>query len=315
MVKVSVIVPCYNAEKYIDNCMQHLVEQTIGVNNIEIILVDDASSDDGRTLSKLVEWEHKFCNSIVVVHLEENLRQGGARNVGLKYASGEYILYCDADDWLDNSAIDELYKIAKEYDADVVEFENLDVRNLQEACQHRNDEVIAIDTWEVKSVEERKENLMRSFAQSTLGCWNKLYRASLLKDNEIEYSEHVIYEEPALTYMVRFFEKKHVFYHNVLHYCLQRDDSSMHEKFEAHRFDNAITHEFLIERFRSKDREGVYKEEIDFIFWHWYLLTTISFGDAHGYIWKDEEIKQLYERATQKVEDIKSNRYYKLYLE
>lgn len=97
--KISVIVPCYNVEKYIDRCVKSIVNQTIGIENLEVIFVNDASTD--HTLSKLQEWESRYPDDIMVITYDENLRQGGARNLGLQYASCEYIGFVDSDDWVE----------------------------------------------------------------------------------------------------------------------------------------------------------------------------------------------------------------------
>lgn len=91
MALISIIVPCYNVENYIDRCVSSLVSQTIGIENLEIILVNDASRDN--TLFKLYEWEKKYPDSIMVITYDENIRQGGARNVGLSYATSDYYTY------------------------------------------------------------------------------------------------------------------------------------------------------------------------------------------------------------------------------
>lgn len=77
MKKISVVVPCYNTAEYLDRCMQSILKQTIGFENIEIILVDDASTDGGATLSLMMEYEKKYPDNIMVIPLEQNLRQGG----------------------------------------------------------------------------------------------------------------------------------------------------------------------------------------------------------------------------------------------
>ena len=81
--KVSVVVPCYNASEYLGQCLEYLLQQTIGIENMEIILVDDASTDNGATRDLIVDYELRFPDTIVAVFLERNLRQGGARNAGV----------------------------------------------------------------------------------------------------------------------------------------------------------------------------------------------------------------------------------------
>ena len=117
--KVSVVVPCYNVSDYLDRCMESLLKQTIGIENIEIILVDDASTDNGATWEVIMKYEQLYPDTIIAISLEQNLRQGGARNVGISYAGGEYLVFCDADDWMSLKALEHVYRKAKEVDADV----------------------------------------------------------------------------------------------------------------------------------------------------------------------------------------------------
>ena len=91
MKKVSVIIPCYNAVKWLPKCFVSLAEQTIGIDNLELIFVNDASTDEGATWAMLSELERAYPESIMIIDLPQNRRQGGARNEALKYASGEYV--------------------------------------------------------------------------------------------------------------------------------------------------------------------------------------------------------------------------------
>ena len=100
MKKISVIIPCFNATKYLPKCFMSLVQQTIGIDQIELIFVDDASTDEDATWNMLQEFERAYPESIKILKLEENMRQGGARNVALQYATGEYIAFVDADDFV-----------------------------------------------------------------------------------------------------------------------------------------------------------------------------------------------------------------------
>ena len=111
--KISIVVPCYNVTASIDMCMESLLNQTIGLDNIEIILVDDASTDNGVTVEQLLQYEKKFPDEVMVILLEENMRQGGARNIGIQYATGEYLLFCDADDYLSLCAAERLYNAVR----------------------------------------------------------------------------------------------------------------------------------------------------------------------------------------------------------
>lgn len=115
MPKVSIIVPCWGVEKYLDRCVESLVNQTL--KDIEIILVDDVSPD--RVPEMCDEWARKD-DRIVVVHKKENGGLGMACNSGIDVAKGEYIAFCDSDDWVAFSAYEEMYNAAKERNADMV---------------------------------------------------------------------------------------------------------------------------------------------------------------------------------------------------
>ena len=109
MKKVSVIIPCYNATKWLPKCFLTLVSQTIGMSELELIFVDDASTDDGATYAMLQEFERAYPEQILVIYLEKNMRQGGARNIALQYASGEYIAFVDADDFVKEDFLEKTY--------------------------------------------------------------------------------------------------------------------------------------------------------------------------------------------------------------
>ncbi len=114
MIKVTIIVPVYNVEKYLDRCMQSLINQTL--KDIEIVLVDDGSPDNCPRLCD--EYVNKD-SRIKVVH-KKNGGLGMACNSGLEVATGEYVAFCDSDDWVELFAYEEMYKAAKENNADAV---------------------------------------------------------------------------------------------------------------------------------------------------------------------------------------------------
>ena len=87
MAEISIIIPCYNVEEYIDRCLESVVAQTIGLDMLEIIVINDASTDN--TLNKLYQWERRFPQNIMEITYEENQRKGGARNIRLEYATGQ----------------------------------------------------------------------------------------------------------------------------------------------------------------------------------------------------------------------------------
>lgn len=119
MPKVSIIIPVYNVERYIERCARSLFEQTL--DDIEYIFVDDASPDNSIDVVKsvLLEYPNRQ-ESVVFVKHETNKGLSGARNSGLRIARGEYIAHCDSDDWVDLDMYNILYNEATKKDADAV---------------------------------------------------------------------------------------------------------------------------------------------------------------------------------------------------
>ena len=116
-VKVSVIVPVYNAEKTLAACLGNLMHQTLP--DMEFILVNDASTD--QSLSILLDCERAFPDKVILINSERNSGPGGARNIGLSYASGEYIGFVDSDDIPDTAMYEKLYQRAISGDYDMVD--------------------------------------------------------------------------------------------------------------------------------------------------------------------------------------------------
>lgn len=119
MPKVSIIIPVYGVEKYIERCARSLFEQTL--DDIEYLFIDDCTPDKSVEILKRVLEEYPHRKSQVVIHrMEQNSGQAKVREWGMQNATGEYVIHCDSDDWVDIHMYEEMYNKAIEEDADVV---------------------------------------------------------------------------------------------------------------------------------------------------------------------------------------------------
>ena len=119
MPKVSVIVPVYGVEKYIERCARSLFEQTL--DDIEYLFIDDCTPDRSiKILQQVLEEYPQRMPQVVIHRMEKNSGQAAVRKWGMKHAKGEYIIHCDSDDWIDVTAYENMYKKANEENADVV---------------------------------------------------------------------------------------------------------------------------------------------------------------------------------------------------
>ena len=113
--KISIIMPAYNVEKTIKKAAYSCVNQSL--KDIELIIVDDCSTDSTRDL--MVEIKNEYPDKVKILFQEKNSRQGAARNKGYKEAEGKYILFVDSDDWIDIKMYQRLYKKIIEEKADI----------------------------------------------------------------------------------------------------------------------------------------------------------------------------------------------------
>lgn len=181
-IKISVIIPVYNKENYIKNCLESLVNQTI--TEIEIICIDDGSTDD--SLSILEEFSKQ--DSRIKIISQENNGPGHARNQGLDIAKGEYIAFVDADDWIEIDSLEELYNNSKEYDSELVLFnaiEHLPNNQLNKRTYYSE------DIEGVFNYRDKKDLVMNNY----LIVCTKLHKLSFLKDNKIEFSDSELFED------------------------------------------------------------------------------------------------------------------------
>ena len=117
--KVSIIIPIYNVEKYIEQCMRSLFEQSL--DDIEYIFVNDCSQDKSMSilLNVIKEYPHRI-NKIKIINHEQNQGQASARTSGMKAMTGEYMIHCDPDDWVDVDMLETMYNSATKNNADII---------------------------------------------------------------------------------------------------------------------------------------------------------------------------------------------------
>ena len=187
-IKISIIVPIYNAEKYLKGTLKSLTEQTL--KEIEIICVNDGSTDNSGSI--LEECAKK--DSRIKIITQQNRGQSAARNAGIKTAKGEFIGFLDADDFVDASAFEKLYNKSK--DCDIV-IGDICVYNQTNNTYDYNDSYHSINVFPKSfrnrtfSPSECKDFLFRI----AVNPWNKIYRHSLLNENNILFCENINFED------------------------------------------------------------------------------------------------------------------------
>jgi glycosyltransferase involved in cell wall biosynthesis len=175
--KVSIIVPVYNAEKYLEQCLKSLVSQTL--KEIEIIVVNDGSTDESRTI--ILDYANR--DSRIIPLNQSNAGVSLARKKGILEAKGEYIGFVDSDDWVDDNMFMRLYSVATQENADVVE------------CNKHGD--IPTAGYGVFSQSEFRDKIAKPHllcGQGSSVLWNRIYRNTSFL-SQIDYGSHLTFED------------------------------------------------------------------------------------------------------------------------
>lgn len=193
-IKISVIIPVYNVEKYLYQCLDSILNQTL--KEIEVICVDDGSTD--RSYSILKEYQQK--DQRIIILTQKNLRAGVARNNGMKIAQGEYLLFLDSDDFFELDMLEKIYQQAKKNSADVVIFggrkydENL--KTYIEAPNYFKREYIGN-----KEVFNRFDNSNSLLSITTPAPWTKAFKKEFIDHEHLQFQDLVNSNDVYFTFM------------------------------------------------------------------------------------------------------------------
>jgi len=295
-ISVSIIVPVYNVEKYLRRCLDSLVAQTL--EDIEIILVNDCSPDHSWDIMQ--EYKENYPDKIILINSLENRRQGGARNLGIRIARGEYIGFVDSDDWIEYDMYEKLYRTSQQGDFDVV------------ACNYDcTDGVNAIaytslnPDWSGDLVTLRKSLIIKPAP-----VWVKIYKKTLLFEYGLFFPEHRIYEDNFWSPLVFLYVRSVAIVNEVLYHYFINPTSTMHLKDEESFFDRLDTMLMFWNVCHERGFYDIYKEEIDYVFTQLYFINSM-YGCLNAF--KKVRFDKLIEmRSTllRFVPDFRSNRYY-----
>ena len=174
--KVSIIIPVYNSEKYLDECLKSVINQTL--KEIEIICVNDGSKDN--SLEILKKYQEK--DPRIVVIDKKNAGVSAARNDGMNAARGEYIEFLDSDDRIDKETCETAYNMIKDKDADILCFGWRNFTDNGESTSRKDCtlERELFDNW----LEAKKK-------RASMICWNKLYKKSMLQENNLTFNPDI----------------------------------------------------------------------------------------------------------------------------
>lgn len=273
MIKVSVIVPAYNTENYIKDCIESLIHQTL--EELEVIIVDDGSKD--RTLQVLKAYEEKHPQRVKVLH-KENGGQASARNLALQHAKGEYLGFVDSDDWVDLKMYELMYEKAVEENADIV---------VCDMIRHYPDKTLYNDYTNVSN--------KIKFANSS--C-NKIFRREFAQD--ITFPEGLWYED--FEYSTKQILKTDLIsvVHEGLYQYNCRDGSTMNNSNAQKNKDILTVLDHVTTFVEQNGWEEKYRKELEYLYIEHVLHTTINRLEEQDNKEKREVINYIRKEVTKK---------------
>lgn len=221
--KVSVIIPLYNAQNYISACLESVLSQTL--KDFEVIVVDDCSTDNSCAVAE--SFSEKFGGRLKIISLSNNTGNASIpRNEGLRFSRGDYIFFMDNDDLITPNALETLYKFAENARADVVYMERgflLTGKNVIAANWDKNSSKITNPTLETQNISVRIEN----FLKTSYGWapWTKFIRRDFLIANKIDFPHVKISEDVLWSFKIICLAKNFLRIPNQLYICRSRTDS------------------------------------------------------------------------------------------
>ena len=248
-IKVSVIIPVYNTEDYLRECIESLVNQTL--REIEILIVNDGSTDSSLEIMK--EFKNKYPN-IIKIFDKVNGGQASARNYALPFAQGEYLGFVDSDDCVDSTMYEEMYEKAEKEDADIVICDMVD---------HFPDRTVCYPS-------SRFEN---KFKVTPSAC-NKLFKRSLVKEDVFPVG--LWYEDFEFTTMQLMKTDCISVIHKGLYHCHCREVSTMYNNNSEKNQDILVVLEHLVEYVEKNGWYEKYKNVLEYLYIDHVLITSIN---------------------------------------
>lgn len=287
MTDISIIVPVYNAEKYLKKCLDSLVNQT--KKELEFILINDGSTDKSEEIIKT------YKDKRIKYFKNKNQGIGKTRNLGIEKSSGKYLMFLDSDDYFSNDACEILYKEAEKEKADLIVFDYYRVEkgNLNE---------VKIESFNATNIKDDPNLLLKI----NLGPCNKIYKSDLIKNNDIKFEENLKYEDTLFVVKAIYNAKKIIKLNRFLHYYM------IHEKSETTVRDERVFDILkIVDKIRNylKNDKSI-KDSVDKLTVK--ILTNYTIQQRYQ---SDKKlamkfIDEVFKYLEKEIPDYKNNKYY-----
>ena len=284
--KLSIIVPVYNVEKYIEDCIKSLIQD---VKDYEIIIVNDGSTDNSETIIK--KYVNKY-PELIKYYKKKNGGLFSARNYGIKKSNGEYLMFVDSDDTIEKNSLSKLYNYIDTKEFDILVYKMNSVKdNIKTSVQSFNNDI--------------KDNIKKYLVGNPSAC-NKLIKKELLTKNKLEFINVTYYEDLMFLPTLVNFTQKIEFTSDILYNYYVRNNSLTNNK----KYNKKMDDIFVIVNELYNKLNNKYSEEVEFIFIEHLLRNAgIRYLDYEMY----DKINDINRLIKEKYKKWYKNKYYKKY--
>lgn len=262
MADISIIIPCYNAAPYIDRCITSIRNQTLDLSFLQVICVDDASTDD--TWQHLQKWEALYPDLITIIHCDANGRQGTARNIGMQYCGTPWVSFIDADDWIEPDYFEKMYAIALQCQCDIVSCDQFrdpssELTYLDQRENGQESGLILINT-----LSQRKSFIVGK--SMGLIAYSKLIRTNFLTEHQIVFPENIAYEDILWGSLAYFYADRIYILEEYLYHYFLNPASTVLAKNAPHHTDILTVSLMGWKEWQKRNLFDFYKDELEFLF-------------------------------------------------
>lgn len=296
---LSVIIPVYNAEKYIRKCLESLLAQTL--KGIEIIVVDDKGPDRSMDVVRQIKETHPRGQAITLLEMNHNSGAAAARNYGLQHTKGDYVAFVDSDDWCEPNMYESLYSKAKADDCDWCYGHAIkEYPDGRKAILKQPDMSSGMLTPKI-----RKEMLSRFVAY----FWTSIYKRDFLIQNKIQFPLYRFSEDSFFVWMVvmhaqRFAVVNKTFYHYIV------QPNSVSNLYDGTKHQQKVeVFSLLINDLRDKQQYFPYKAELDYLYIKKGLFIPLCICAIYAHESPSKQLDAIFHSAKLLIPDYKDNAY------
>ena len=294
-INLSIIVPVYNVEKYLDKCLNSLVNQTM--TNYEIIVVNDGTKDNSQAI---IDRYVKEYPDLVRSFIKENGGLSDARNYGLQYARGKYISFLDSDDYTELDFYKGMFELASKNDLDLV------VADLEYVWENNEKSPMIKE-----GLHDSNDDINRRLFLSSLFAWNKMYRRELFQKIGCQYPKGLWYEDIPVTLKVFANVCKVGYYHHVGVHYLQRGTSILGSGYSPKMYDIFTIFERVIKEFKENGLYDDYRDELEYLYIeHFLVYGAFRFLRTDHY---SELMSKAFDFVRNEFPNYKANKYIKTF--